>query len=393
MFETPLFWALLLTAAALFRVAGRERVRARAATLAAAGVVALLFVVGLKPYLVLYLVAASLWIFFGLKLTRRLGAARPYLASFLVFLPVLVPWVLGKQSAALEWKPLDFLYFVGFSFFLIKAWTLIKDYHDGRVERLDLFVVLAYFLFFPAYVAGPMHLYGEFDATLSEPTPLDGEALVDAVFRILLGFVKIKLVAALFTPLSLEAVKASGALTLRGLVAGSFAYSVVIWADFSGYSDLAIATSRVVGIRTPENFNYPYAAANIRDFWQRWHITFSRVLTGYVFVPVSRKLNGAFGARRNVVMVASYLATFLFCGYWHGPTLNFLLWGLYHGAGLVVYDIYRQGATKRRLRRKGRPAFRYAEPLGRAASVALTFSFVSLGWVFFVLPAGMIFRR
>lgn len=393
MFETPLFWALLLLAAALFRVAGDERVRVRAASLATAGVVALLFVVGLNPFLVLYLVAASLWIYFGLKLTRRVGESRPYLASFLVFLPVLVPWVLGKQSAAGGWRPLDFLYFAGFSFFLIKAWTLIKDYHDDRVGQPDLFVVLAYFLFFPAYVAGPMHLYGEFEATLREPARLDGKSFVDVLFRILLGFVKIKLLAALFTPLSLEAVKASGALTLRGLVVGSFAYSVVIWADFSGYSDLAIATSRVVGIRTPENFNYPYAAANIRDFWQRWHITFSRVLTGYVFVPVSRKLNAAFGGRRYAVLITSYLATFLFCGYWHGPTLNFLLWGLYHGAGLVVYDLYRQGATKRRLKRKGKPRFRYAETLGRAASVALTFTFVSLGWVFFVLPAGMIFKR
>src|ERR1044072_5055659 len=128
MFETPLFWALLLLAAALFRVAGVERVRARAASLAVAGVVALLFVVGLKPLLVLYLVAASLWIFFGLKLTRGLGEAGEGLASFLVFLPVVVPWVLGKQSAALEWKPPDFLYFVGFSFFPVKAWTLIKEY-------------------------------------------------------------------------------------------------------------------------------------------------------------------------------------------------------------------------------------------------------------------------
>jgi len=205
--------------------------------------------------------------------------------------------------------------------------------------------------------------------------------------------VKIKLLAALFTPLSLEAVKAAGALTMRGLVVGSFAYSIVIWADFSGYSDLAVATSRVVGIRTPENFNYPYAAANIREFWQRWHITFSRVLFAYVFFPVSRRLNTAFGGRRRAVLVTACLSTFLFCGYWHGPTLNFLLWGLYHGAGLLVYDLYRQAATKRRVKREGKPSFPYAELLGRAASVALTFTFVSFGWVFFVLPAGMIFKR
>lgn len=394
MFETPLFWALLLVAAAALRVA--ESARVRAAVIAALGVVALALVVGLEVGLILYLVAASLWIYFGLTWTRRLGERRPYLASFLVFLPVVVPWVLGKQSAAQGWKPLAFLYFVGFSFFLIKAWTLIKDCHDRRVARLDPFVVLAYLVFFPAYIAGPMHYYNEFDATLRAPARLDGEALVDVLFRVLLGFVKVKLVAALFTPVSLEAVKASGALTPRAVVLGSFAYSVVIWADFSGYSDLAIATARLVGINTPENFNYPYAAVNIRDFWQRWHITFSRVLTAYIFVPVSRRLNAAFGERRRAVLVASYLATFLFCGYWHGPTLNFLLWGLYHGAGLVVYDLYRQAANRRRLKRRGNPPappFPHAERVARAASVALTFTFVSLGWVFFVLPTAMIFRR
>src|SRR4051812_6588067 len=397
MFETPLFWALLVVTAALFRVAGSERVRARAASLAVAGLVALLFVVGLKPLLVLYLVAASLWILYGLRLTRRLGETRPYFASFLVFLPVVVPWVLGKQSAANDWKPLDVLAFVGFSFYLIKAWTLIKDYHDGRVERPDTFVVLAYFLFFPAYIAGPMHLYGEFEATLREPARLDGEATVDVLFRVLLGFVKIKLVAALFTPVSLEVLKDSGALTLRGLFVGSFAYSIVIWANFSGYSDLAIATSRVVGIKTPENFNYPYAAANIRDFWQRWHITFSRVLTAYVFVPLSRGLQGALSERPQTVRVLSYLGTFAFCGYWHGPTSNFLVWGLYHGVGLTGYDLYRTRLTQAKLRAVkagARPATapranamgRLLAGVGTWLAVIVTFVFVSIGWIPFVLP-------
>jgi alginate O-acetyltransferase complex protein AlgI len=393
MFETPLFWALLLVTAAIFYVSSGTQVRTRAATLAVSSALALAFVVKLNPLWILLLVAATLWILVGLRLTRGLAAHRPYLASFLVFLPVLVAWASGKQATALAWTPLDALYFVGFSFYLIKAWTLIKDYHDRRIERLDAFVVVAYFLFFPAYIAGPMHFYGEFDETIRNPLRLDGEALVDVTFRVLLGFVKVKLVAALFTPVSLEALKASGVAGVRGLVVGSFAYSIVIWADFSGYSDLAIATSRILGIRTPENFKYPYAASNIRDFWQRWHITFSRVLTTYVFVPISRRLNSALGERRNTVMVMSYLATFLFCGYWHGPTLNFLLWGLYHGAGLIIYDLYRQATTKRRLKRKGKPLFPYAEPLGRAASVALTFAFVSFGWIFFVLPTEMIFRR
>jgi D-alanyl-lipoteichoic acid acyltransferase DltB (MBOAT superfamily) len=238
-----------------------------------------------------------------------------------------------------------------------------------------------------------MHYFGEFDRTIRQRSALTGEKVVDIVFRILLGLVKIKLVAALFTPISLESVKSSGRLGLRSLVIGSFAYSIVIWADFSGYSDLAISTARLIGIKTPENFNYPYAAANIRDFWQRWHITFSRVLTAYIFIPLSRRLQKVLGDRRYAVLIVAYLATFLFCGYWHGPTLNFLLWGLYHGMGLIAYDLYRQATTRRRLLKKDKSTASSLQRLSYAVSVMLTFSFVSFGWILFVLPTDMLLKR
>jgi len=393
MFETLFFWVLLLITAASFYLTSASQFRIRAVTLTGASLLAIAFVVKLNPIWILFLIVTSVWILIGLRLTGALAKRRPMLASWLVFLPVLIAWVLGKQAVALHWTPLTILYFVGFSFYLIKAWTLIKDYHDGRIEQLDPSVMLAYFFFFPAYIAGPMHYFGEFDRTIRNPTGLNGEKLVDIVFRILLGFAKIKLVAALFTPVSLEAASAAGRLGWRSLIIGSFAYSIVIWADFSGYSDLAIGTSRLIGIEVPENFNYPYAAANIREFWQRWHITFSRVLTGYIFIPVSRRLQQLFGERRNPVLILSYLATFLFCGYWHGPTLNFLLWGIYHGIGLIVYDLYRQGTMQRRLRRKDQPRSRFLAPVAHAGSVLLTFSFVSMGWILFVLPTEMIFKR
>ncbi len=393
MFETLFFWVLLLITAAAFQITSTRQVRARAATLVVASVLAIAFVVRLNPKWIILLISTSIWVLIGLKLTRQLGRTRPFLASGLVFLPVLIPWVLGKQAVALAWTPLTILYFVGFSFYLIKTWTLIKDYHDGRIEQLDPLVALAYFLFFPAYIAGPMHYFGEFDQTIRQPEGWSGESLVEVVFRILLGLVKIKLVAALLIPVSLEAIKASGRLGARSLIIGSFAYSIVIWADFSGYSDLAISTSRLLGVRTPENFNYPYAAANIREFWQRWHITFSRVLTAYIFIPISRRLSRAFGERRNLVLIISYLATFLFCGYWHGPTLNFLLWGLYHGLGLITYDLYRQLTTRRRLLNKGKARSRFVGRLSYAVSVLLTFSFVSFGWILFVLPTEMVIKR
>lgn len=391
MFESLLFWALLVVTAASFYVTSKRQVSFRAAVVVIVSLVVLVFVVKLKPICLVFLIVTSAWILVGLRLTSGLARRRTYLASALVFFPVLVPWVIGKQAVAMEFTPLTILFFIGLSFYLVKAWTLIRDYHEQRIERLDPCVVFAYFLFFPAYIAGPMHYFGEFDNTIRNRLRLDGEALVEVCFRVLLGFTKIKLIAALLLPLSLEAIKTSGHASLRHIVLASFVYSIVIWADFSGYSDLAVGTSRLIGMQTPENFNYPYFARNIREFWQRWHITFSRVLTSYVFIPISRKLQREIGGWQKTILIVSYLVTFLFCGYWHGPTVNFLLWGLYHGLALVAYDFYRQYTVKRRLQRS--PRSPYLETLLGLVSRAFTFSFVSLGWIFFVLPAGMIFRR
>jgi D-alanyl-lipoteichoic acid acyltransferase DltB (MBOAT superfamily) len=112
-----------------------------------------------------------------------LAERAPFLASFLVFAPLLILWVLGKQSVALGFQPLQILYFVGFSYFLVKAWTLIKDVHDRVLPRPDPWVLGAYFLFFPTYVSGPMHTIGEFEKTLRAPLPLDGATVVDCLFR------------------------------------------------------------------------------------------------------------------------------------------------------------------------------------------------------------------
>jgi alginate O-acetyltransferase complex protein AlgI len=146
--------------------------------------------------------------------------------------------------------------------------------------------------------------------------------------------------------MSLMALVGGGPVPLKTLVTASFVYSIVIWADFSGYSDAAIAASRLIGVGAPENFNRPYFAPNIREFWQRWHISFSRVLTSYLFVPISRALQRRLKGRKPVMVIA-YLATFLACGYWHGPTANFLAWGAYHGVGLIVFDLVQSKARRR----------------------------------------------
>jgi D-alanyl-lipoteichoic acid acyltransferase DltB (MBOAT superfamily) len=385
MFESGVFWMGLITVAAGARALPAERATERAGLYLATSIVVLVFGLGLPWWVITALVAVAFWIPVGVRLTRALHRERAYTASVLVFLPLLVPWVLGKEAVASELGVLELLWFAGSSFVLVKAWTLIKDAVDGRFDRPSPWRVAAYLLHFPTYTSGPMHLYREYDAALTAPYALDAERLLDIVYRTLLGLVKLKLLAPLLTPISLLALQEPDQVGATSLAVGAVAYSFVIWFDFSGYSDVAIALSRLAGVDTPENFKNPYGARNIRDFWQRWHITFSRALTSYLFVPLSRQLQPRL-KHPKAVMVAAYTGTFAFCGYWHGPTIEFVLWGLWHGLGLIAFDLYRQRAMKRRLALKRKPPEGLAALVQRVWATALTFTFVSVGWIFFAVP-------
>jgi D-alanyl-lipoteichoic acid acyltransferase DltB (MBOAT superfamily) len=217
-----------------------------------------------------------------------------------------------------------------------------------------------------------MHLYDEFAAavtTLEAPYP---GRLVDITRRALLGLVKIVVLAPLLRPYSLLHWPNLASVPHRLLLPASCVYSAILFFDFSGYSDLAIACSRLLGITAPENFRAPFLAPDPREFWQRWHMSFTRVLTGYIFVPLSRALSRRVKDDRAIKVVA-YTVTFAVCGYWHGSAPRFIWWGLYHAFGLIVFDLF--------FRRR-----RNASWLAKSVAVTATFLFVSLGWTLFALP-------
>jgi alginate O-acetyltransferase complex protein AlgI len=382
MFGSVGFWAAVIGAAAISAGLPRESVRARAALLVALSLAVLHVGVGLSLSALGVALLAAAWVIVSLRATKSLAAA---------LLPIAALWIAGKLTGVLSVPKLGLLAFVGFSFFFVKAWTLIKDVRDERIQDPDPFVVLAYFFFFPTWVSGPMHLFAEFDESFRAPKMPDKEGFADAIFRVALGLFKVNILVPMVSPLGLGSLLDGHHVRPHATLVAAFAYSFVILLDFSGYSDLAIAASRLAGYKTPENFERPYLAPNIREFWQRWHITFSRVLTSYAFVPLSRALSGPLKDRQRPIMVVAYLGTFLFCGYWHGPTANFLLWGVYHAIGLVVYDIYRTWAMKKRRARKGKPFL--PAPWGKILSTAFTFAFVSVGWIFFALPLHTILGR
>jgi alginate O-acetyltransferase complex protein AlgI len=380
MFRSAGFWVAVAFLAVVSSALPREAVRTRAAVVVALSLAVLYFGALVPPSALLVAGLSAGWVIAALRASRRLSVA---------LFPVAALWILGKLAGAFTRSHLGVFAFIGFSFFFIKVWTLAKDVCDGRVEAPDPLVVLAYLFFFPTWIAGPMHLFGEFDETFRAPSLPDKAGFVDAVYRVALGLFKVHVLAPLLEPLALGSLADGHHVRPAAVVVAAFAYSLVIYLDFSGYSDLAVAAGSLAGYRTPENFVQPYLAPNLRDFWQRWHVTFSRALTSYVFVPISRALEGPLGERQRPIMIVSYLVTFLFCGYWHGPTANFLVWGLYHALGLIVFDLFRSWATKKRRARKGKPLL--PAPLGRVLATGLTFSFVSIGWIFFALPLRVIF--
>jgi D-alanyl-lipoteichoic acid acyltransferase DltB (MBOAT superfamily) len=383
MYFDPLFWLLIAIAFMVLQWVPTLAVRIRAAILSLLGIVGIGLILKISLLGAGLLTMSVLFLWLGCRRLAARGASDRTGLALLAIAPLLVTWVLGKVGIALDLPRLAPLLFVGMSYLLVKSWSLLKDIVDGKVRDVDPFEVTAYLLHLPTFLLGPMHYFGEFQDTLRRPYTLTGESFLDILYRFVLGLFKVYGLAGLLAPVSLLGLAQDQNYHLSNLLVGAFAYSLVLYLDFSGYCDMAIAVSRLLGIEVPENFNWPYLASSIRDFWRRWHITFSRALTAHVFVPMTRSLQRRWPKSPGWISTAGYGGTFLFCGFWHGATPNFLLWGLWHAVGFIIQDAW----TRYRYSRWVKPG-RSNGALDRTLDTLLTFAFVSVGWIFFVLPWG-----
>jgi alginate O-acetyltransferase complex protein AlgI len=243
----------------------------------------------------------------------------------------LAPFVQGTDlDAALRRIALP----LGISFFTFHGISYIVDVYRGRCPAQEDIVRFGlYFVFFPQLIAGPIVRYHSVAAQLERRRPgLDD--LYEGFRRFALGLAKKVLIAnplgsvadAMFAIPPTDHDFASAWL-------GAVAYALQIYFDFSGYSDMAIGLARVFGIRFPENFNYPYIAATITEFWRRWHISLSLWFRDYVYVPLGGNRRGAARTYLNLATV------FLLCGLWHGASWTFVVWGLYFGVFLIIERI------------------------------------------------------
>jgi D-alanyl-lipoteichoic acid acyltransferase DltB (MBOAT superfamily) len=279
---------------------------------------------------------------------------------------------LGWLSPALSPPALEILLPIGISFIAFQGITYTADIHRGLVKPAPLLDVALFTAFFPNLLSGPIARAGTMLPQFAGAGPRRVLTPYLAVGLFLTGLFK-KLI--LSTYLSTHAVDPFFAdptlFTAPAACLGILAYSVQIYCDFSGYSDMAIACALLLGIRLPANFDRPYAALNLREFWRGWHISLSTWLRDYLYIPLGGSRRGT---RRTMI---NLMVTMLLGGLWHGASWTFLAWGALHGLGQAA--LHAVGGR--------RWAFHRLSPRARQATAwAGTFAFVSVAWVFFRAP-------
>ncbi|MEM9559672.1 MAG: MBOAT family protein [Planctomycetota bacterium] len=252
---------------------------------------------------------------------------------------------------------------IGISFYTFQATSYVIDVATGRGHVLRNPVTFAlYVSLFPQLIAGPIVRFHEIEPELrSRRFTWEGVSLGGQRFA--QGLIKKVLVADTVAPVADAAFRDPSSLTMQEAWIGLIAYTIQIYFDFSAYSDMAVGLGRMFGFKIPENFRRPYSAVTMTDFWRRWHITLSRWFRDYLYIPLGGSRGGHAKTYRNLIIV------FVITGLWHGANWPFLLWGIYHGAWLII---------DRLLGLRDTGDLRWV-PLRRAATLLIAM----LGWVVF----------
>ena len=220
----------------------------------------------------------------------------------------------------------------GISFITFEAISLLADIHSGTVQSKPKYIdVFMYLTFLPTVTAGPIIRFCDFEQGIQDHVRTENQVI--AVERIVFGLCKKVLVADKLVPLVnyyFDGVAAGRSFSLAGLWIGSFAFSLQLFYDFSGYTDMAIGIGRLLGFELPENFDHPYTADSITDFWGRWHISLSKWFRDYVYIPMG---GNRCSVRRHLF---NLLTVWLLTGIWHGADWSFILWGIGYFILLVI---------------------------------------------------------
>ncbi len=323
----------------------------------------------------------------AIRRTDRVGIRRLWLALTLVvcfgvlFFYKYFNFLSGSVSGLIELfggEPssfeLDLLLPVGISFYTFQTLSYVIDVYRGDVEPERNFFFYALFVsFFPQLVAGPIERPGNLIPQLRERHPWSNENAIKGAKHMIVGFFKKICVADLIAVYVNSVYNNVESASSFGIIIATALFAVQIYCDFSGYTDIAIGCARIMGIKLMKNFDHPYMATSIKEFWARWHISLSGWFRDYLYIPLGGNRRGKPRALINVFIV------FLVSGLWHGANWTFVIWGAVHGLYQIVGTLtkpVRDGVWERLGLGVGSPVVRWWRRI-------CNFILVSFAWIFF----------
>jgi alginate O-acetyltransferase complex protein AlgI len=291
---------------------------------------------------------------FGIVLDLVLLGYFKYMDFFITNVNTLSGWHLELQKIILP---------LGISFFTFTQIAFLVDSYYGKVKEYDFLRYSLFVTFFPHLLAGPIIHHKEMMPQFASlrNRVLSYRNLSLGLYLFFIGLFKKIVIADQLSPIANFGFDKMSSLTLIEAWVTSLSYTIQLYFDFSAYTDMALGASLMFNIRLPFNFNSPYKATDIADFWRRWHMTLSRFLRDYVYIPLGGNRAG------DVRTYGNLMATFVVGGIWHGAGWTFVFWGFLHGAGTVIHRIWQKLNIR----------------MHRVLAWFLTFNFVNIAWVFF----------
>ncbi|NOQ27872.1 MAG: MBOAT family protein [Bacteroidales bacterium] len=265
---------------------------------------------------------------------------------------------------------------VGISFYTFQTISYTVDVYRGKLKPVKNIIDFGFYVsFFPQLIAGPIVRAAEFVPQLYQKFKLSKQEFGHAIFLILNGLIKKMLISDYISINFVDRIFESP-LSFTGFenLMAVYGYSIQIYCDFSGYTDIAIGVALLLGFKLPVNFNSPYKAINITDFWRRWHISLSSWLRDYLYIPLGGNRKGKIRVYINIMI------TMILGGLWHGASLRFVIWGALHGLGLVIHKLWGKmnlSLSKYYTSRSSKNIFY------RFISIFTTFHLVAFAWIFF----------
>jgi alginate O-acetyltransferase complex protein AlgI len=275
---------------------------------------------------------------------------------------------------------------LGISYATFGIINYLVETYRGTVPQVKPAEFALYVFFFPTITSGPIKRYKQFaeDLAVDRRWP-DLRDLSAGIGRVAVGVFKKIVIAGLLAVPAAPLTNAPGKQKPLLLLFAVYAYTFMIYFDFSGYSDIAIGISKLFGYGIIENFDHPYWRTNLQQFWRSWHISLTSLIMEYVYIPLG-------GSRKGKIRTAlNTIAAFLVSGLWHGAAWHFMVWGGVHGVGLVIVRLWRStiAAASERFSWLGRALEHPAGVvLGRVTGWVVTFNFVAFVWVLFAAPTG-----